>query len=562
MNKKWQVYDVNEEEVEKISNENNINKLIATILSNKGITKKENISKFLNPTRNDFHDPYEMPDMELAVNRILKAKDNNEKVMIFGDYDVDGITSITVLKSFLKDIGIDASYYIPNRLTEGYGLNIPAIEKIASEGYNLLITVDCGISCVEEVKRAKELGMEVIVTDHHEVGDVLPEALAVVDCKRKDNKYKCRDLAGVGVAFKLSQAISMKLGLDEKEYLKYLDIVCIGTISDIVPLIDENRVISKLGLMLINQTKNIGLREILYASGYKNIDSTAVSFGVAPRLNACGRMGNAEEALKLFLSEDANEVQELTKSLNNYNRTRQDTEKYIYDDAISQIEKNKLDQNKAIIVEGNNWHHGVIGIVSSKITEMYFKPSILLCIEGDTAKGSGRSVPGFDLHDALMKCQNTLERFGGHSMAVGLTLKTENIEKFKTEFEKIAENAHVDEIVPVIKIDAKVNLNEINKDMVESLKTLEPFGEANKMPIFLFKNLKIDSIRALSEGKHLKLTLKDNNVIVSAIGFNMGNLANDYRIDDKIDVVGTLEINSFNGVDSIQINLKDLMKSI
>ena len=562
MIKKWQVYDVNDEQVEKILKENNVNKLIATILSNKGIVEKEDINKFLNPTRNDFHDPYEMPDMEIAVERILKAKENNEKVIIYGDYDVDGITSITVLKSYLKDIGIDASYYIPNRLNEGYGLNIPAIEKIASEGYDLLITVDCGISCVEEVKRAKELGMETIVTDHHEVGDILPDALAVVDCKRKDNKYKCRDLAGVGVAFKLAQALSMKLGLDEKSYLKYLDIVCIGTISDIVPLVDENRVISKLGLMLINQTRNIGLKGILEASGYKNIDSTAVSFGVAPRLNACGRMGNADEALKLFLSKDEKEVKELTTSLNNYNRTRQETERSIYEDAISQIEKNQLDNNKAIVVSGSNWHHGVIGIVSSKITEMYFKPSILLCLEEDIAKGSGRSVPGFDLHNALMKCQDVLERFGGHSMAVGLTLKKENVEAFKNKIEEIAEEEHIEQIIPLIKIDAKVNLDEVSKEMVGSLKMLEPFGEANKMPIFLFKNLKIDSIRALSEGKHLKLTLKDNNVIVNAIGFNMGSLANDYRIGDKIDVVGTLEINSYNGLDNIQINLKDVMKSI
>ena len=562
MNKKWQVYEVNEEKVEKISKENNINKLIATILANKGIEKKEDIYKYLSPTRNDFHDPYQMPDMEKAVNRILKAKENKEKVIIYGDYDVDGITSITVLKSFLHDIGIEASYYIPNRLNEGYGLNIPAVEKIASEGYNLMIKVDCGISCIEEIKKANELGIQVIVTDHHEVGETLPDAIAVVDCKRKDNKYPCRDLAGVGVAFKLSQALSIKLGLDEKEYLKYLDIVCIGTISDIVPLVDENRVISKLGLLLVNQTKNIGLKQILNISGYQNIDSTAVSFGVAPRLNACGRMGHAEEALKLFLSKDIEEVQELSISLNNYNKTRQDTEKEIYEDALLKIKKDGLDKNRVIVVAGNNWHHGVIGIVSSKITEMYFKPSILLCLEDNIAKGSGRSIPGFDLHDALSKCQNTLDKFGGHSMAVGLSLKKENLEEFKSEFEKIAEEQHTENIIPVINIDAKVNLSEINKEMVESLKMLEPFGEANKMPIFLIKNLKIDSIRALSEGKHLKLTLKDNNVIVNAIGFNMGSLADEYRIGDKIDVVGMLEINTFNGVQNIQINLKDIMKSI
>ena len=562
MLKKWQIYENNEEEIEELTNKYKINKLLATILSNRGINKKEDIDLFLYPKRNDFHNPYDMPDMEKAVERIIKAKENNEKIIIYGDYDVDGITSITVLKSFLKDIGIEASYYIPNRLNEGYGLNIPAVEKIAGEGYNLMITVDCGITCIEEINKANELGMDVIVTDHHEVGDSLPNAIAVVDCKRKDNKYKCRDLAGVGVAFKLSQALAMKLGIEEKEYLKYLDIVCIGTISDIVPLVDENRVISKLGLMLVNQTKNIGLKAILNISGYKNIDSTAVSFGIAPRLNACGRMGHADEALKLFLSNNINEVNEIANQLNEYNKIRQNIEKSIYEDAIKQIEEKNLENNKTIVVSGKEWHHGVIGIVSSKITEMFFKPSILLCLEDGLAKGSGRSVPGFDLHEALLKCQNSLEKFGGHAMAVGLTLKEKSIPEFNKKLEEVAEEAHIEDIVPVIKIDARINFNEVTKEMVESLKMLEPFGEANKMPVFVYKNLKIDSIRALSEGKHLKLTLKDQNVIVNAIGFNMGNLAEDYRIGDKIDAVGTLEINSFNGVDSIQINLKDIMKSI
>lgn len=562
MNKKWQIYNVNEEQVGKIEKENNVNKLIATILSNRGITESKDIKTFLSPTRHDFHDPFLMPDMEIAVSRILKAIENKEQIIIYGDYDVDGITSTTVLKSFLKDRGVEANYYIPNRLEEGYGLNIKAVEKIVEEKNDLMITVDCGISCIEEIKRATELGMEVIVTDHHEVGDELPQALAIIDCKRKDNPYPFRELAGVGVVFKLIQALSLKLNLEEKEYLKYLDLVCIGTISDIVPLVDENRVISKLGLMLVNQTKNIGLKSILNSSGYKTIDSSAISFGVAPRLNACGRMGHADEALKLFLSNNINEVKKLTAELNNYNKIRQETEKNIYEDAIALIEKNHLNENRAIIVSGHNWHHGVIGIVSSKITEMYFKPSILLCIEGDLEKGSGRSIPGFDLHNALMKCQDTIEKFGGHAMAIGITIKKENVEEFTKKFEEIAEEEHIENITPIINIDAKVNLNRVNKQIVESLKQLEPFGEANKMPIFIFKNLKIDSIRALSEGKHLKLTLKENNTIINAIGFNLGKLADEYTIGDKIDVVGTLEINTYNGMDNIQINIKDVMKSI
>lgn len=561
MNKKWQIIEPNEEKIEELSKKYNINKLLATILINRNI-KDEDLEIFLNPTRENFHDPFLMPDMNKAVERIIKAIKDNEKIIIYGDYDVDGITSITVLKSFLEERGIQIGQYIPNRIEEGYGLNKLAIDKIVEDKYNLMITVDCGISGIKEIEYANSLGLVTIVTDHHEVGEEIPDALAVVDAKRKDNKYPCRDLAGVGVVFKLIQAIGIKLGLEEKEYLKYLDIVCIGTISDIVPLIDENRVIAKLGLMLVNQTKNMGLKSLLISSGYKTIDSNCISFGVAPRINACGRMGHAEEALKLLLSKDIYEVNELTRKLNEYNKLRQDTEKHIYDEAIEQIEKNKLNEKDVIIVGGENWHHGVIGIVSSKITDLYFKPSILLCYEDDLAKGSGRSIPGFDLHDSLMKCQNTIEKFGGHAMAIGITIKKDKFQEFSSEFEQIAKEAKIDEIIPIINIDAKINLNEINREMVESLKQLEPFGEGNKMPIFAFKNLKIDSIRALSEGKHIKMTLKDNSSIVNAIGFNLGHLANEYRIGDKIDVVGTLEINSFNGVDNLQINIKDVMKSV
>ena len=562
MSKKWQIYQVNEKEIEELQEKYKMNKLLATILSNRGIVKEEQIEKFLKPKRNDFYDPYGMPDMKITVDRIIKAIENQEKTIIYGDYDVDGITSVTVLKSFLEERGLNVGVYIPNRLDEGYGLNKTAVEKIAQEGYTLMITVDCGISAIEEVKYASELGIETLITDHHEPGEKLPEALAVVDAKRKDNTYQCRNLAGVGVVFKLIQAISIKLGLEEKEYLKYLDIVCIGTISDIVPLTDENRVIVKLGLKLVQQTKNLGLRSILQATGYNKIDSIAISFGVAPRINACGRMGHQEEALNLFLSKDINEVNELTQKLNAYNKERQEIEKNIFADAVEQINTNNLQEKNTIVLMGKNWHHGVIGIVSSKITEMYFKPSILLCEEGDIGKGSGRSIPGFDLYEALTKCQKSVDRFGGHAMAIGITIKKDKLEELKNEFEEIAQENHIEEIVPILKIDSQINLDEINKEMVESLKELEPFGEENKTPLFLFKNLKIDSIRALTEGKHLKLTVKENKNIVNAIGFNIGELANEYKIGDKVDIVGNLEINSFNGMENIQINIKDIMKSL
>lgn len=562
MRKKWEFYNTDQEKVKQIAKENNINELLATILVNRNLVEKADIDVFLNPTRKNFHNPLLMPDMEKARDRVLKAIENNEKVIIYGDYDVDGITSTTVLKSFLEDRGLIVDSYIPNRLNEGYGLNNDAIDKIAQEGYTLMITVDCGISANNEIDYANSLGIETIVTDHHEPAEVLPNATAVVDAKRKDNQYPCRDLAGVGVVFKLIQAIGQKLNLDEKEYLKYLDIVCVGTISDIVPLVDENRVIAKLGLLLVAETRNWGLKSILMSSGYKSIDANTISYGVAPRINASGRMGHQEQALQLFLSTNLNEVKELTSTLNGYNIKRQEIEKDIFNEAKKQIEKENLADKNIIIVSGNGWHHGVIGIVASKITENYFKPTILLSFDEDLGKGSGRSIPGFDLHGALTKCSDALYKFGGHAMAVGVTVEKNKLEQFKQELEHIAEDSHIKDIVPIIKIDAELCLSEVKREWVESLKKLEPYGEGNKTPLFVFRNLKIASIRALSEGKHLKLTLQDNNAIVNAIGFNMGELAEEYKIGDKIDVVGVLEINSFNGVDTIQINLKDVMKSL
>lgn len=563
MNKKWQICETDKWKVDELKSKYNISELLATILVNKNITTQKEINEFLNPTRNDFFDPFLMNDMDIAIKRIKKAIENQEKVIIYGDYDVDGITSITVLKSFLKDVGLDVDYYIPNRLEEGYGLNKNAIDEIAKKEYKLMITVDCGISAIEEVDYANSLGIEVIITDHHEPGDEIPKALAVVDNKRKDNKYPFRELAGVGVAFKVSQALAQSMNIREEEYLKYLDIVCVGTISDIVPLVSENRVITKLGLKLVKQTRNMGLRAIINSSGYSQINSTTISFGVAPRINACGRMGKAEQALKLLLSKDIYEVNKLTQELNSYNRERQEIEKEIFENVLTKIEQNNLAKNRTIVVGGENWHHGVIGIVSSKITEKYFKPSILLSFEEDgTGKGSGRSIPGFDLHEALMKCENCLEKFGGHSMAVGLTIKKENLEQFYKEFEKIAEENETENIIPIINVDAKIELDKIDKSVVEDLKQLEPFGEANKTPTFALKNIRIDSIRALSEGKHLKLTLRENNQIINAIGFNIGELAEAYKIGDKIDIAGVLEINTFNGIDNLQINIKDIMKSI
>jgi len=564
MNKKWEIFDENKEIITKVAEENNISEFLATILINRGITKKEDISVFLNPTRNDFHDPFLMPDMKQAIDRIEIAIKNNEKIIIYGDYDVDGVTSITVLKRFLIERGMtNVGYYIPKRLDEGYGLNKGAIKKINDEGYSLIITVDCGITGMEEIKYAYELGMEVIVTDHHEPLDEIPKAVAVIDCKRKDSQYPCNVLAGVGVVFKLTQAISQRLGLDEKEYLKFLDIVCVGTISDIVPLVDENRVISKLGLKLVAQTKNLGLKSLLEANIGKNseINSNTISFGIAPRINACGRIGYELEAVKLFMTENIIEARQTTENLNLYNKTRQEIEKKIFDEAMEIIEKNNLEKNNTIVIGKEGWHHGVIGIVASKIMELYFKPVILIGFENGIGKGSGRSVPGFDLHETLHELGNYLEKYGGHEMAVGVTLKQENFKIFAEKIEEKAKLCNTEKILPVIEIDKEITTKELTVQNIEELLKLEPYGTSNKTPIFLIKNLKIISIRTLVDGKHLKLTVQNDANIINCIGFNLGYLSEEYLIGDKIDIVGMIEINVFNGLKNIQINIKDMRKS-
>ena len=419
-----------------------------------------------------------------------------------------------------------------------------------------------GISGIEEIEKCNKKGIETIVTDHHEQGETLPNAYAIIDAKRKDNKYPFRELAGVGVVFKLIQAISKKLELEDNQYLKYLDLVAIGTISDIVPLVDENRVIAKLGLKLLDMTKNIGLKELITSLSFKKMDSTAISFGIAPRINACGRMGHQEEALKLFLTDNIVEAKNITKDLNKYNIERQEKEKIIYNQAIEKLKKEDLNNVNTIVLGEEKWYHGVIGIVASKLTESFFKPTILIGFEDGIGKGSGRSVPGFDLHSALQDTSNCLQKYGGHAMAVGLTLTKEQFPEFKKKFEEVAEKQNIKQMVPSIKIDSQITKKDFVFETLREIKKLEPFGEKNERPNFLYKNLKINSIRSLSEGKHLKLTLKDDNFMIDAIGFNMGDLVDDFLIGDKVDLVGTLEDNSYNGIEKIQINIKDIMHTV
>ena len=562
MKKKWTIKNKktkNEITEEYIKQKYKLKNLIVKIIEQKNFKNEEELKVFLNPTRNDFYDPFLMPDMEKAVSRILKALKNNENITIFGDYDADGITSTTILKRFFHDINKECNVYIPNRLNEGYGLNKNAIKKLSEDGTNLIITVDCGITAIEETKYAKELGIDIVITDHHEPGEEIPDAEAVVDCKRKDNKYPFRELAGCGVAFKLTQALCKNLELNENQALKYLDIACVGTISDVVPLVDENRVIVKLGMLLLKQTKNLGLKQIINNAHFKEFNSMSVAFGITPRINACGRLGHQDEALELFTTDNQEKATELAKKMDEYNIQRQLEEKRIYDEAITllQEEAQKNGITNCIVLGHENWNPGVIGIVSSRITEKFYKPSISLCLDKDMAKGSGRSIEGSDLHKALTECDKYLTNYGGHSLAAGLSLNRKDFEKFKNMINEYAEkNIKDEDLIPTINIDLKLEDSQLNIEDVEELKLLEPFGQSNEEPIFMITNLKVVSIKTLSDGKHLKLYLKNQNYL-DAIGFNLGERANELKIGDTIDIVGNLNINEFNNTKKVQMLLKD-----
>jgi len=566
MKKKWkqknddEIRNTNElERCRQIDKKFDTGMIVATILNDMHFKDDKEIEKFLKPKRTDFYNPFFMPDMEKAVSRITKALKNNENITIFGDYDADGITSTTILKRFFHDINKECNVYIPNRLNEGYGLNKNAIKKLSEDGTNLIITVDCGITAIEETKYAKELGIDIVITDHHESGEEIPDAEAVVDCKRKDNKYPFRELAGCGVAFKLTQALCKNLDLNENQALKYLDIACVGTISDVVPLVDENRVIVKLGMLLLKQTKNLGLKQIINNAHFKEFNSMSVAFGITPRINACGRLGHQDEALELFTTDNQEKATELAKKMDEYNIQRQLEEKRIYDEAITLLQEETQTNGitNCIVLGHENWNPGVIGIVSSRITEKFYKPSILVCFDKDIAKGSGRSIEGFDLHKALMKCDKYLTNYGGHSLAAGLSLNTKDFEKFKNMINEYAEkNIKDEDLIPTINIDLKLEDSQLNIEDVEELKLLEPFGQSNEEPIFMITNLKVVSIKTLSDGKHLKLYLKNQNYL-DAIGFNLGERANELKIGDTIDIVGNLNINDFNNTKKVQMLLKD-----
>lgn len=553
---KWLIKDKVIEKEKKTSQD-----IIDIILKNRGIITDNDRKIFLNSTFEDMHNPMLLPDMKKAIERIKEAKSNKEKIAIYGDYDVDGITSTSILYMFLKENGYDVDYYIPDRLSEGYGINIDALKQIKENNTSLIISVDTGIAAIEEVEYANTIGLDIIITDHHECQQSLPNACAVINPKRNDSEYPFKELAGVGVTFKLIHGLAMSWG-NVATIWKYIDIVAIGTVADIVPLIDENRIIVKNAFNTIPSTWNIGLANLLEITGNKDkkLTSGIIGFQIAPRLNAIGRLGGAKKGVELFITTSQETAKEIVTELNEENKKRQEIEQEIYNQAIDQIEQNQeLSSQKVIIVASENWHNGVVGIVASRITEKYYKPSVVLSIEDGVATGSARSIDGFSIFDALCDSSMYLERFGGHDMAAGLSIQQENMDEFIKHINEYAQVVMTEDILTrKIKIDCQITNEHISVDMAEELESLEPYGIGNPTPVFLYKGKVYNKQGIGTDGKHLKMKLYGENILIDAVGFNMGEQKDIIGTNEDIEIIVNLQKNHWLGNTTPQLFIKDI----
>ncbi|MCR4925581.1 MAG: single-stranded-DNA-specific exonuclease RecJ [Clostridiales bacterium] len=557
--KKWVVAQTDKELAATIAEQHNLDPLEALLLVSRGISTDEDITDFF-AQDSVLSNPFDILDMDKAVDRIQYAIDEFERIAVYGDYDADGVTATAVLYSYLKEKGADVIYRIPDREDDGYGLNKEAIDELKAEGVKLIVTVDNGISAVEEAKYCRENDIELIVTDHHVAGDILPECVAVVNPHREDCTSEFKDFAGVGVAFKLICAIE---GDDEELFEKFADLVAIGTIADIVSLLGENRIIVKKGLEILNKSQRAGvkaLKQILGLEG-KALSSTTVAFMLAPRINAAGRMGSAERALKLLITDNEDEALDIAQILHEDNAKRQATEQNIVNEIDKKLSENpSIEYDRVMVVDGENWPSGVIGIVASRLVEKYGRPAIVISrSENGEAKGSCRSIDGFSLYDALSSCSDILQRYGGHTLAAGLGLKNENIDKFRIAINDYAKKMEMP--FPSLKLDCKLNPAYVNNDILQILSRLEPFGQNNPQPVFGLYGMTLKEIVPLSNGKHLRLVLSKGGNSVTALKFSTSADTFPYVVGDKVDLAVCISPNEFKGEIQVSVRIKDLKMS-
>ncbi len=553
-NTKWITGNYDSDVVSRLMQELGIPSLTAKLLNVRGINDSESAALFLKKDLTDLHDPFLLKDMDRACERIKRAIADGEKIAVYGDYDADGVTSTYILTDYLRSCGVTCVYHIPDRFGDGYGISETALDALAQDGVSLIVTVDTGITAVGEIEYAGGLGLDVVVTDHHKCEETLPKAYAVVNPNRDDCTYPFKTLAGVGVAFKLICALC---GGETEIIKKYLPYVCIGTVADVMPITDENRIIVANGLEIISKEQSPGLSALLSVAGFKKeepLTSGAVGFLIGPRMNAAGRMGSALLALELLFADEEN-AEELAREIDGKNRERQLCESKIMEEALGVIERNPgYKDSSAIVLSGNGWHHGVLGIVASRICGMFNKPTILISVEEETCRGSGRSVEGVSLHFALSKCRDLLEKFGGHELAAGIVIKKENIEQFRDML-----NAELREqmrdYVPTLEVDFKAEPEELTLSQLHSLRFMEPYGKFNEAPRLRLDSCKVVKISPIGNGRHTKIVLEHGSRL-QCVYFGVKSDSLSFSEGDYADIVFTPEINNYMG-ESVQLHIKD-----
>ncbi len=538
---------------------------IVKILLNRGFDSPEAVEKFLNPQLSDLQDPFLLHGMDIAMERVTKALLANERIVIYGDYDVDGITATSLLYIIFNKLGAQVDYFLPNRLVEGYGLSVDGINEVRKHGVELIITVDTGINAIDEVAYANSHGIDVIITDHHEPREILPEAVAIINPKQEQCQFN-EELSGVGVAFKFAQAVHKALGQSETELYEHLDLVALGTAADIVPLVGENRVLTRFGIPQISRTTKPGLKSLTFVSGLmgKDISTGQVVFVLAPRINAIGRLGDAKEAIRLLSTRDEVVAQEIARKLDDDNRKRKRIDEDTLNEALAQLEEiADLENDRAIVLAGEGWHLGVIGIVASRIVERYHLPTVMISINDGEGKGSARSIPGFHLCEALNKCEDLLVQYGGHKYAAGLSIEAKNIAEFRKKFIEVSNSELSDEdIQPKLKIDMEIELSEVTDRFMEILEKFAPFGPQNMRPVFLTRNCEVAGRPNVVGNNHLRLRVRKGSVSIDVIGFGFGDMLGQISTGSLIDLVYTVEYNTYNNVTRVQLRIKDIKMTV
>ena len=557
--RKWEVRPLDKERAAAFAQTYGVPFFLAMLMNIRGLDDAAHLREFLGEGE-PLSDPFLLKDMDKAAARITRAVDNMEKIAVYGDYDADGVTSTAMLYSYLETRGADVIFYIPQREGEGYGMNIGAVEYLKEQGVSLIVTVDNGISSVQEVARANELGIDVVVTDHHRPQEILPDAVAVVDAYRPDDTSTYKHFSGVGIAFKLLMALEDGAGDVEDLLEAYSDLAAIGTIGDIVPLTGENRTLIRAGLERLSQSDRPGVQALLENAGIagKALTSTNVAFTLVPRINATGRMGAPERAVRLLISGYEEEAEVLSEEICADNEERRRVEAEIAEAAFADIEAKGYMKDRVVVVDGENWHHGVIGIVASRVTERCGKPCMIISCGETEAKGSGRSIEGFSLFEAICACGDLLIKFGGHPMAAGITLKPENIEAFRKRINQYAAEHFPQMPTQTVTLDCKLNPAALSVSMAQSLTQLEPFGNGNPQPVFGLFNMELSTVTPVGGGGHLRLTLEKNGAVITAMRFNTKPEELPYRIGDKIDLAVQLEAREFRGQPSLTVIVRDM----